>query len=52
MILNRKGKVVNPTDRELIRNAGAYREVLQPTHAVSGNMFNIEQRARITGKHK
>lgn len=52
MILNSKNQIVYPSDREIKANPTKFREVLQPSTPAFANMFNIEQRARITGAHK
>lgn len=52
MILNTKNQVVDPSDRELKSNPSGFREVLHPATPAFAKMFNVEQRARITGAHK
>lgn len=52
MLLNSKNQVVDPSDREIKANPTKFREVLQPSTPAFTKMFNIEQRARLTGAHK
>lgn len=49
MLLNKNNQIVHPTAKELKKNPSAYREVLQPSQPSFGNLFEIEQRARVTG---
>lgn len=49
MLINSKGQVVTVSPKAKQHVLVPLREVLEPSTKKCGNMFNIEQRARVSG---